>query len=215
MLAKMESKSTKQNREVAVLDDEKVVDACREVGVNIDSTWDLVNSDSDYTRAIPTLLRILPEIEDPRVTEGLIRAVTVPEARGRASRPLIAAMQANRHNLLLAWAIANALSVVVTPEEDVFDELATLLVDEELGMSRQMLAEALLRTGDERTSGVLLRVLPQPELSGHVLGALGRLRARETAPIISGYVESKNPFVRREARKALRRMGIEEATRGT
>lgn len=203
----MASNYTEQGKRPNASDSTSVAVACREAGVDIASIWDLVNSGRDYSRAIPALLDILPQIKDRKVKEGVVRALAVPEARGLAAKILLAEMRANLVDEMLVWAIGNTLSVVVTPEDGVFEDLAVLLRDDRLGMGRQMLADALVRTRDPRATGILLEVLPQKEISGHVLHALGELRSPEAIPSVTECLHSKNAFVRREAQKALEKIG--------
>lgn len=187
-------------------DKTRVVNALHEVGVQAQTIWDLVNSGATYRNAIPALLDLLPSIGDRKVKEGIVRALTVPEARKLATMPLIAEMRASGGDETLGWAIGNALSVVVTPEDEAFDDLAALLRDKKLGRARQMLPEALARTKDSRALGVLLEVLSQEEITGHVLHALGKLQKSEAYPQIERYLTHPNAWIKREARNALKRI---------
>ena len=194
-------------------DQAKVVRALREIGMQIQSIWDLVNSGAGYGSAIPVLLELLPLISDRKVKEGIIRALSTPEARSIATAPLLAEMHASRDDETLAWVIGNALSVVVTSKDGAFEDLTALLRDQAFGRGRQMLPEALAKTKDPRALDVLLEVLPQEELTGHVLYALGKLKAAKARPMIEPYLAHSNRWIRREARNALKR--IEKGSNGS
>ena len=187
-------------------DHARVIRALQEAGIPAQSVWDLVNSKGAYENAVPVLMELLPLVQDPKVKEGIVRALTVPEARKIATAPLVVEMRASRGYGSLGWAIGNALSVVVTPDDDALEELAALIRDETLGSTRQMLADALVRTKDPRAVDVLLEVLPQKDMTGHVINALGKLKAIKARPRIEQYLAHSNAWIRKEARNALKKI---------
>ena len=63
-------------------DDRKVALALQQAGVEVNSVFDLVNARRAYPQAIPSLLKCLAEINEPVIKEGVVRALTVKEARG-------------------------------------------------------------------------------------------------------------------------------------
>jgi HEAT repeat protein len=195
-------------------EESKVLEALQEAGVRAASVWDLPNARTSYTKALPTLVALLPEVHDHRVKEAIVRALAVREAQGMATGPLIAELRRLRMMdpvaTPLAWAIGNALSVVVEPGSHYFADLVELLRDRLLGRGRQMLAEALARTEDGRAVGVLIELLSDSDLTGHVLYALGKMKATAARPHIEKYLAHANPWVRKEARRAAAK--IEKAT---
>lgn len=50
-------------------------------GIYIDSVYDLVNTSSSYPKAIPVLIKHLNKPYSPAIKEGIIRALTVKEAK--------------------------------------------------------------------------------------------------------------------------------------
>ena len=187
-------------------DEEKVVSALKADGIAVRSVWDLVNSSQRYRNAIPTLLRLLPEVENRKVKEAIVRALGVPEARGVAPRILIAEMKASRGDPFLGWAIGNTLSVLVTPKDDLFEDLADVLRDEELGFARQMLTDSLVKTKDPRVAEILVGVLPQEGMTGHALSALGAAKDFRSRRHVEKYLDHPNAFVRKQAKKALEKI---------
>lgn len=192
-------------------DEAIVLDTLSEAGFRVTSVWDLVNSGASYRRAVPILLGLLPRVHDPSVKEGLVRALTVKEACGLAGRALADELKGLSgrdvaQNTALAWALGNALAEVVSPQDDLFDDLKELLHDQALGSARQMLTTALVKTRHPSVVSELLAVLPEPELTAHVLRALGRLDAPEALPFVEEYVDHSTPLIRREARKVSARL---------
>src|SRR5687767_5426959 len=118
---------TDPNAEVkARREDELIVRALREEGVDVTSVFDLVNDRASHPEAVPVLLRVLPQVTDAWMKQGIVRALTDPAAKGVAARPLIEELEAARDagQMSLAWAIGNALTVVAT--DAVLDDLLRL-----------------------------------------------------------------------------------------
>jgi HEAT repeat protein len=165
-----------------------------------------VNSKKVYAEAIPTLLICLIEIDEPMVKEGIVRALTVKEARGIAEDALLGEFEKIQpqepSNLqLLKWAIGNALSVVATDKS--YERIVELLHDRRHGKSREMLAVALGNMKNPRAVDVLIELLNDDEVVGHALKALGKLIAQKARPQIEHFLNHAKPWVRREADKAL------------
>lgn len=199
-------------------DEKTVLDALREIGISVAGVWDLVNSRNSYAKAIPVLTRLLSEVRDARVKEAIARALTVRQARGVAARALASELrklveEGQEEQATLGWAIGNALAEVVTPKDELFDELSSLLRKRELGIARQMLTEALVKTKDPRALQVLVEILSDENLTGHALFALGKLGSPEAVPVVEQYLSHPNSWVRKEARKALTKLTREPASR--
>jgi HEAT repeat protein len=186
-----------------------VVEALREQAfLDVQSVYDLVNTPESYPEAIPILLHLLPEISEPKIKEGIVRALTVKEARGIAARPLIEEFkridvppripepegERDRYGHLirdytpeerrlynlsnLKWLIGNALSVVA--DESVTDEIVELLMDKRHGGTRSALLHALLRLKPANRIEILLELLDDEDDGVSIQAALvlGRLRVQ-------------------------------------
>ena len=79
------------------------------VGYPVASVADLRSSGKRYRAAVPVLLRWLDRCEDTFEKEEIVRALSVPWARGEALDPLIEAFRAtprgDQSEELLRWAI--------------------------------------------------------------------------------------------------------------
>lgn len=60
-----------------------------QAGYRLSSVYDLVNTSTSYPSAIPVLLKHLGRPYHPRIVSGIVRALTVREARGIAGRPIL------------------------------------------------------------------------------------------------------------------------------
>lgn len=190
------------------LEDRRVVAALRKAGVEVESIYDLVNSREPYPEAVPVLLQLLPDVRESVIKEGVVRALTVKEARGIAARPLIVEFKSippQREEIdgeqLLKWTLGNALSVVA--DDGVFGEIVDLLREKRHGQSRQMLALALGKMKDPRAVDVLLELLGDEDVAGHAIMALGRLKAKKARAKIESFLTHPKAWVRKEAKKAI------------
>jgi hypothetical protein len=89
--------------------------------VPVGDLWDLVNSKIQYRSAVPVLINWLQHVDSrvaapnqPKVREGLVRALTVSAARPAAAPVLLDEFRRPRDpsRLGFSWAVGNALSVV-------------------------------------------------------------------------------------------------------
>jgi HEAT repeat protein len=183
-----------------------LVEVLRDQGFAVDSVSDLFNQAFDYRAAVPTLIQWLPVIGNLDVKEDIVRALSVKWAKPIAAKPLIREfLDAPDEAGSLRWAIANALEVVA--DDSVCEEVVNLAADERYGRSRQMLALALGKMKDPRAKAPLVQMLGDEELAGHAVIGLGRMRARDTRALIEPFLEDPRAWVRKEARRALDRIG--------
>jgi hypothetical protein len=93
------------------VEEEPMIDDLTKVGLNVGSVWDLVNSNKVYPTAIPILLDHLHRPYHKRIRNGIIRALTVKEAKGLIGDDILDQLtgETDEEN---RWALANALTVV-------------------------------------------------------------------------------------------------------
>ena len=186
-------------------DDRFVTAALNRIGMNVGSVFDLMKQKEPYLKAIPVLVDCLSHVHDKGIKEGIVRALTVREARGKADVCLVAEFRdvpvCREADIGLKWAIANALSVTAT--DVVFMDVVELVKDKRHGRSREMLAVALGNMNNIAAVDVLIELLNDDEVAGHALIALGNLKAKKARPNIERFLQHVQPWVRRAAHKAL------------
>lgn len=185
-----------------------------EANLHINSVFDLVNSKARYQDAIPALIKCLGMVSDNWIKEGIVRALTVKEARGKADKALVSefrSLPTEQEYFCLKWAIGNALSVVAT--DAVFDELVELVRDKRHGRAREMLAVAIGNMKNPAAADVLIELLGDEEVAGHAIMALGKLKAEKARPYIERFLDHPKAWVRREAKKALAKLDKAQAKR--
>lgn len=121
---------------------EDLLEGLRSVGCNINSVWDLVNSNRKYPEAIPILIKHLVYYEySDKLKQGILRALAVKESKGYA-RVLIS----EYHKTPIAsdetrWCFGLAVAVCFTNEDVV--EIIEIAKNKLNGRSREFFIKAL------------------------------------------------------------------------
>ena len=177
-------------------------------GVLVKSVFDLLNGKHSYAAAVPVLLDCLPEVRDKWIKEGVVRALSVKEARGKADAALVREFELiapdDSGQQSLKWAIGNALSTVAT--DAVTDQLIRIAQDKRHGKAREMVVVALANLRDKRVVDVLLELLIDDEVCGHAAIAVGKLRAKKAADPLRRLLHHPDSWVRKEAGKSLAKL---------
>lgn len=149
-----------------------------EIGIQCSDVWDLVNTKVKYPTAIDILLRHLPKPYHDKNKEGIIRALTVMEAKGKAASALIAEYQKTpKENDNLRWIIGNAIATVLTLNE--IDWVYSTVLDKSNGRSRRQMVSALSAVKTEKSEGILIDLLEDDEVAPQALAALGKLKSKK------------------------------------
>ncbi len=187
------------------------------------SVSDLVNTREPYPEAIPVLLRMLSQVSEPFIKEGIVGALTVKEASGIAARPLLQEFEkievpgdeqeATRQGLFplwhLKWTIGNALGYVA--DKGVANEIVALLRDKRHGGTRSELVHAIARLKPLGTVELLMELLDDEDdltalRAAQALGRMGVKAAREK--IAQRFAERmrEDSWYRQRLRRVLERL---------
>ena len=125
----------------------------------------------------------------------------------------------NIRNNSVRWGISFSLEYILKPQlkshkERYFDQLGTLLMNKELGWSRNNLIKPYCKMGKEEVIPDLLNFLHDDGLLEESIPAVGRFRVKEAIPQLNNIIENKgfNPpinedlylIVKDKARAAIR-----------
>jgi HEAT repeat protein len=179
------------------------------VGFSTRSLADLRHSGTRYRDAVPVLLRWLARVSDPKVKEEIVRALSVPWAKPAATGPLVEQFRlvdasVDPTGLGLRWVIGNALDAVF--DDAAFDAFAELAADRGYGRARQMVVLGLGKSKRPEAVGVLLGLVGDPDVDGHAVKALGKLKAPAARAALEAKLDDSRAWVRGEARKALAKL---------
>ncbi len=182
-----------------------LLDELNRLGLNITSVWDLVNTKDKYPNAIPVLLAHLIKDYSEKNKEGIIRALAVKEAIGKASTALIAEYnRIPKDKMLLRWAIGNTIYTTIT-ENDV-ESILPVVQDKTNGMSRQMFVAALGKVKSEKSENILINLLDDDEVTPQALEALGRMKSKKAKDRILMLTNHPKALIRKEALKAFKKI---------
>jgi hypothetical protein len=144
-------------------------------------------------------------IKDPFIKESIIRALSVPWAKGtEASKLLVDEFRNQVSNPGLQWSIGNALSVVA--DDDVLDDVVGLIQVKQYGKAREMLVVTLGNMKISCLESFLIGLFDDEDLIGYAIMAPGKLKSRKARPFIGHALTHPKGWVRREAKKALKRI---------
>jgi HEAT repeat protein len=198
--------TSEEERQRAIAEHRKltapIVAELRAAGFGFASLDDLRRSGTQYEGAIPILISWLPKLDAFNVKESIVRTLSVPWARGIATKPVLEEFyKAPKEASSLRWAIGNAMEVIADPS--VADEILKIVADPSNGSARQMFVLALGKLRYHQAVPVLLALLKQDEVAGHAVEALGNLKATEAKGAIEGMLKHPQSWVRKGAKTAL------------
>jgi HEAT repeat protein len=138
----------------------------------ITSVWDLVNSDVEYSSAIPVLVKHLQYEYPSPVREGIARALAVPWAN--CVWPRVVRLYRDERDQRVKAGLGAALSAMSTTE--MLPELIGLVLDQQNGPSRNFLLEAIHQCRDPRGEMAIRACESDPELAAEALALRTRKR---------------------------------------
>lgn len=180
------------------------------VGFNTRSLADLRHSGVQYREAVPVLVTWLPKVTDRKVKEEIVRALSVPWSKPEAIGPLVHEFRSvsalvDPTGTGLRWTIGNALGVLA--DDSFFEDIVELAQNRQYGKARQMVVLSFGRSKRLEAAGVLLSLVDDPDVDGHAVKALGKLRAPSARSALEGKLNDRRAWVRGEARRALAKLG--------
>lgn len=141
----------------------------------IKSIWDLVNTKEKYPQAIDVLLKYLPRIHNEKNKEGIIRALTVKEAKGLASAALIKEYELTpKEKDGLRWVIGNAIATVMTLQD--VNWMISAVMDKSNAGSRRQLIRGLGTVKSLEVQEVLNKLLDDDEVKSTAMEVLKKLK---------------------------------------
>lgn len=196
-----------RSRKLLEEESQRLVRALRDVGLDVGSVYDLVNTRDPYPEAMPVLLDHLPRVRHPRMTEGIARALGVREAGPPAAETLLRTFEGyqtpTKGEEHAKWAIANALSTVA--DDSVFAQVAVVLQEPAHGGARSGMVAALanMRRHREEAVELLLRLVHDEALATQAMITLGEMREPRARGVIEPFLDHDDPWVRGQAKRAL------------
>lgn len=152
------------------IEEQPILEDLRRSGIDVLSVWDLVNTSTSYTTAIPILLVHLLRPYSEEIREGIARALAV---RGAAfSWPILvkeylkASGDTERPHSGAKVGLAVALGAIATAKN--LDELIALIMDKNNGNTRIYLLPALRRSKSAKAKEIILALAADPYLKREI-----------------------------------------------
>jgi hypothetical protein len=182
-----------------------VLDELAEVGYPV--TWITnLSQYGTYEKAIPVLLEWLQKSENFDVRAAIAAALNVAWLPKSAARLIVPQFLEEKEDNRLKFSLGGCLGYLASPA--ITDSLIGIVLDKRHGNSRTMIVNRLGKIKDEKTADALLSLLKDNDLPGQAIVALAELKEKRAAPFIEPFLRHPQPWIRREASKALKRMGI-------
>ena len=173
----------KQRAEQAQLEDhdeKELVLECNKAGFSVKSVWDFINTEEKYEKALPILARHLEVPHRPKILNGIVRAIAVPQAWGIVSpKPLIRLfLEEKDPDSEIKWLLGMAISHTATLAEAL--EICELIENESHGSSREYLPWALIHCPSEAVVSYLTPYTQHPVLGKNASKVIKRVKRRRT-----------------------------------
>jgi HEAT repeat protein len=159
-------------------------------------------------QAVPSLLKWLPLVSYRPLKLDIIATLGSNWAHPAAAGPLISEFLRVKPTddvtgTSVRWAIGDALERVA--DESVLNDLIEIATDTRHGRYRGTVVAALgnMRRARDQVLPTLLTLLDDDDIAGYAIMALGKLKASEARSAIEPFIHHRDPWVRKEAKKAL------------
>ena len=158
--------------------DQAMVAELREVGIDVDSVYELRERYPRYPEAIPILVDWLPRVTAFGLKESMLRSLAVRYARSTALPALLREFvemdtSEDPTGYELRWAAGNAIETLW--DDAHFEELAGLCADALYGRGREMLVRGLGRSQRPEAADLAVRLLDDPDVRVPAIAALRKL----------------------------------------
>lgn len=185
------------------LNKEKLLQDVRENGVEISSINDLMKIDKNYKDLVPIILKYLTQISDESDKQFLVRCIGV-KGFNEVTKPLINEFLKSS-NVHYKWAIGNTIYNIM--DKGALDTLLKIVREKEHGIARQMIVLAIGKMGSQKAIPILLELLNDEDVTGHVITALSNFKDTTLIPHIEPFLNHKIKWISSEAQKAIKKIG--------
>lgn len=184
------------------LDKDKLLAEIRDTGIKISSINELMKMDKTNKDLIPILLKYIKQIEDEGDKQFLVRCLGV-KGFTEATQVLLTEFE-NAHTPSYKWAIGNSLSIIL--DKSYSNDMLEIIQKKEHGIARQMVVIAIGKMKIHEAIPILLELLQDEDITGHVITALGNYKKAELIPYIKPFENHQVSWIRKEASKVIKKL---------
>ncbi|SMC78580.1 HEAT repeat domain-containing protein [Cellulophaga tyrosinoxydans] len=184
---------------------EPLIYELKKLGLNVSSIWDLVNSKKKYSNAIDILINHLNKAYSDKNKEGIVRALAVKEATGKANEFLFDEYDKTpKEKSMLRWTIGNTIQSIATTKD--IDRILSIVQNKENGTSRQMFVLTLGKLKSTKGEDILIKLLDDDEVNLHALKALSKIKSPKAINKINELTKHPNTIIKKEALLVLKKI---------
>lgn len=182
---------------------ENLLKEIRDKGVEIESINDLMYINKNYKDLIPILLKYLNIFRKENEKAFIVSCLGV-KGFTEATNSLINEFHNSSDNSELKWTIGNTMSLILDKNSE--DAMIKIVQKKEHGDSRQMFVIALGKLKSKKALPILLKLINDPDVSGHVIKALSFFDDAHIIPYIEPFTNHKMTWIKKEADKAIKKI---------
>lgn len=171
-------------------------------GVEICNINDLMKMDKSFKDLVPIVLKHIQEIDDESDKEFLVRCIGVKGFTEATEQLLIEFHKSE--NPSYKWAIGNTLSIIQDRKH--VDELLEIVKNPKHGIARQMIVIALGKMKVKEAIPLLIELLNDEDVVGHVISALSYYKDPAVIPYIEPLTNHKVAWIKKEALKVINKL---------
>lgn len=184
------------------LDKEKLLKEIREKNIEISSIDELIKIDKKYKDLVPIILRHLELTDDESDKQFLVRCLGVRGFTDVTETLIKEFYEAS--SVSYKWAIGNSLLNIMNKES--LETMIKIAQETEHGIARQMIVVAIGKMKQIETLPVLLNLLNDEEITGHVIIALSNFKDQSIIPFIEPYMNHQVKWISNEAKKLIKKL---------
>jgi HEAT repeat protein len=199
----------------SIMDNDIIKSIFSKYGIELNNIYDLINSREEYDDILPLLIKILQAniLNDGNIIEGIVRALTVKEAKGLAEKTLLESynsLKPDQRRGNLGWAYGNAIEYLYSDKNIDVDEIINIIREKSNGMSRQMFVLALGKTKKhkEKVENLLIELTNDSDVALHAITSLYKLKSIKAVPRMKELTNSPKAPIRKKAEFFLKKIGV-------
>jgi hypothetical protein len=152
---------------------------------------------------IPILIKYLNEFKTVNFKDIVVNSLKV-KGFYDATEPLLNEFYTTNLNDTYKWSIGDSFSIIL--DKRFIDQYISIISDKKYGTARQMVTIALGKLKSEKALPVLLSLLDDEDVNGHVIMSLGYYKKPELIKYIEPFLTHKKAWIRAQAKSAINKI---------
>ncbi len=187
------------------LDFEELVNDIRKKGYIIShyNEIDQILNSKTKKDLVPILISHLKKTDYELHKQFLVRRLGV-KGFIEVTEYLLKEFKKPKSGLSYRWAIGNSLSLILDKKYE--NDYIEIIQNKEYGTARKMIVITLGKIRSQRAISVLLDLLNDEDIDGHIIVALGYYKDSNLIQYIEPFLKHENRWIRKEAEKSIKKL---------